>query len=225
MPTKTVIARTRRADSQVGNDFQLKQEMMPVLAENGNIPLFAKEYGMRSWNVFQNLPLPTITDEAWRRTDIKALKAGDLRIPSNIDLAKFSGPPGEFLESLVGDQHGGQVIFGAGLPKIFLDRSLAEQGVVFEDLITAYKEHPLILEKIMGKIVKPEEGKFSSLASAFASNGVLLYVPKGVNVEQPLHSLLWGEGSDLAYLSHLMVYVDDGASLTYMHEICINYDC
>ena len=121
MPTKTVIARTRRADSQVRKRFSIITRNDACSCGQWKIPLFAKEYGMRSWNVFQNLPFPTITDEAWRRTDIKALKAGDLRIPSNIELAKFPGPPGEFLEPLVGDQHGGQVIFGAGLPKIYLD--------------------------------------------------------------------------------------------------------
>jgi Fe-S cluster assembly protein SufD len=39
-----------------------------------------------------------------------------------------------------------------------------------------------------------------------------------VTVEQPLNSLLWGPGTDLAYLSHLLVWVDEGASVTYVHE-------
>jgi Fe-S cluster assembly protein SufD len=46
----------------------------------------------------------------------------------------------------------------------------------------------------------------------------LLYVPKNVKVETPFHSVLWGPGVDLAHFSHLIVFVDDGASVTYVHE-------
>jgi Fe-S cluster assembly protein SufD len=39
-----------------------------------------------------------------------------------------------------------------------------------------------------------------------------------VELAAPLHSLLWGPGDRLAYFSHLVVVVGDGASLTYIHE-------
>ena len=42
--------------------------------------------------------------------------------------------------------------------------------------------------------------------------------PQGVTVEQPLNSLLWGPGAGLAHLSHILVWVDEGASVTYVHE-------
>ena len=47
---------------------------------------------------------------------------------------------------------------------------------------------------------------------------MLLYVPRGVVVEQPLHSLLWGPGVDLAHVSHILVWLEEGASVTYVHE-------
>jgi Fe-S cluster assembly protein SufD len=43
-------------------------------------------------------------------------------------------------------------------------------------------------------------------------------VPRDTQVEQPLHSILWGPGNGLAHLSHIIVWVEDGASLTYVHE-------
>jgi Fe-S cluster assembly protein SufD len=75
-----------------------------------------------------------------------------------------------------------------------------------------------LLKKLIGQIVKADDGKFAALASAFAENGVLLYVPKNVHVEQPLHSVLWGPGANLAHFSHLIVFVESGASVTYVHE-------
>jgi Fe-S cluster assembly protein SufD len=47
---------------------------------------------------------------------------------------------------------------------------------------------------------------------------VVLYVPKNVVIEQPLHSLFWGGGDHLAFLNHLIVWVEEGAQVTYVHE-------
>ena len=65
--------------------------------------------------------------------------------------------------------------------------------MIFTDLRTAEKQYPELLARMIGKTVNVEEGKFAALAGAFAQNGVLLYVPKGVIVEEPLHSVLWGQ--------------------------------
>jgi Fe-S cluster assembly protein SufD len=95
---------------------------------------------------------------------------------------------------------------------------LAEQGVIFTDLITAERQHPDVLERIMGKVVKADEGKFAALSAAFSENGVLVYVPQGIRIEQPLHSILWGPGLNLAYFSHILIFLEEGAELTYVHE-------
>jgi Fe-S cluster assembly protein SufD len=43
-------------------------------------------------------------------------------------------------------------------------------------------------------------------------------VPAGVSLDQPLQSILWGPGVDLAHISHLLVYLEEGSSATYVHE-------
>ncbi len=104
------------------------------------------------------------------------------------------------------------------LPTIDLDPAIAKQGVIFTDLKTAQEKYPEIVAKILGQTVNVEEGKFAALAGALAQNGILLYVPKNVQVEQPLHSVLWGPGANLAHISHILVLVEDNASVTYVHE-------
>jgi len=90
--------------------------------------------------------------------------------------------------------------------------------VLYSPTCHAEVKHPALLEKIMGKIVRPGEGKFAALATALADNGIVLYVPAGVSIEQPLHSLIWGPGEYLAHISHVMVWLEEGASVTYVHE-------
>jgi len=102
--------------------------------------------------------------------------------------------------------------------QIYLDPELAEKGMVFTDLRHAIQDYQDILSKILGQIVRSNEGKFASMASAFSQEGILLYVPPGLSVEAPVNGIFWGPEIDKAYFSHLLIYVDDGASVTYIHE-------
>jgi len=146
------------------------------------------------------------------------LPASDFKLPKDDAFEDLPVIPEELLKPLTGEQHGGQITLLPGGSQIQLDASLARQGVVFTDFRTAQKDHANLLAKLIGQIVKPEDGKFAALASALAQNGVLLYIPKNVQVEYPLHSVLWGPGGGLAHFSHLIVFVDNGASVTYVHE-------
>jgi Fe-S cluster assembly protein SufD len=207
---KVTVNRTRRETA--AKDFTFTQSDVPASA-NG-----LASFRASAWDSFKKLPLPVATDEVWRRTDIRLLPASDFKIPKDGAFQDLPVVPEHLLKPLTGEQHGGQITLLPGGSQIQLDETLAKKGVVFTDFRTAEKNHADLLAKLIGKIVKPEDGKFAALASALAQNGVLLYVPKNVQVEYPLHSVLWGPGTDLAHFSHLIVYVEDGASVTYVHE-------
>jgi Fe-S cluster assembly protein SufD len=122
------------------------------------------------------------------------------------------------LQPLLSEQNSAQIVIQPEGSKAMRDKSLIEQGVIFSDLNSAIENNPEEVEKIIGNIVKANEGKFAALAATFANQGVLVYVPEGVKVEQPLHSLIWGPGTNLAYATHLLIWIEDGAELTYVHE-------
>jgi Fe-S cluster assembly protein SufD len=177
-----------------------------------------KTYRQRAWDALQNTAFPTLKDEAWRRTDLRAFDPGRFRLPEAGAHQDLPSAPEALLKPLIAGSHGGQIVELPGGVQVDVDPELKAKGVVFTDLQTAYREHPQVLEKVLGKVVQPEEGLFAAAAGAFAENGVLLYVPRNVVVEQPLHSLLWGPGEDLAHFSHVLVYLEEGASVTYVHE-------
>ncbi len=205
---KVSIARTRH-ESAV-KDFSFTADSIPVGA--------LKDVRAKAWDAFTKFSMPVTTDEAWRRTDLRLLPASDFKIPNDGAFEDLPVVPDDLLKPLTGDQHGGQITLLPGGSQIQLDEALAKQGVVFTDFKTAEKKHPDLLKKLIGQIVKADDGKFAALASALAQNGVLLYVPKNVHVEDPLHSILWGPGDALAHFSHIIVFVDSGASVTYVHE-------
>jgi Fe-S cluster assembly protein SufD len=180
---------------------------------------FYQAYRERAWEVYAQLPFPTTKEEPWRRTDLSRLARNRFHLPDKTSIDNLAPIPGELLVPLVGDRHGGQLVISpGGRADIDLDSELTRQGVIFTDLQTAAREHPQVMADIIGKIVTVEDGKFAALTAALAPNGILVYVPPGVQVEAPLHSVLWGPGVDLAHFSHILVWVDDGASLTYVHE-------
>jgi Fe-S cluster assembly protein SufD len=218
MTTRTIVTRTRREDRKASNEFAFTSTMIPALDPNWSGSEFLREYRKRAWDACVRLPMPTLRDEAWRRTDLRALDAGAFRLPRASDSPGLPAAPRRLLRPLVDQAHGGQLVMQPKGIRYHLDTSLAEKGVIFTDLTTAEKQHPDKLAHIMGQIVSPDEGKFAALATAFANTGVFVYVPAGVNVESPLHSVIWGPGDNLAYFSHLVVWLEDGASLTYVHE-------
>jgi Fe-S cluster assembly protein SufD len=208
---KVVVSRTRRAES-AAKDFTFTEA---EIRSAGN-PVGS--YRTLAWNAFKRLSLPITTEEAWRRTDIHNLPVDKFRFAQE---GAFNDMPlvrEDLLKPLTGDQQGGQIVLTPGGVQVGIDEKLVKKGVIFTDLKTAERQHPDLLARMLGKTVNVEEGKFSALAGAFAQSGVVLYVPKGVTVEEPLHSVLWGPGSDIAHVSHILVLVDEGASVTYVHE-------
>lgn len=184
---------------------------------NGNSAII-DEFRHEAWKIYREIPFPASKDEAWRRTDLRGLQPGSLNFPKMDQYLDLPSVPEELLQPLTSDSHGGQIILQPGGARVEVDKELTQKGVIFTDLITAEKNYPDLVVKVLGKVVKPREGKFSALASAFSQNGVFLYVPRNVVVDQPLHSLLWGPGTNLVFLSHILVYLEPGASVTYVHE-------
>jgi len=207
-----VISRTRKTAEQSQQEFPFSEMNIPL----DGISAAMKQYRLASWEAYKKQGIPTTRDEAWRRTDLRPMPAGTFRLPE-ID-GKPVPVPENLLDPIADEKHGGQIILTPHDVHVTVDPELVRQGVIFTDLRTAEMRYPEILERIMGQVVKADEGKFAAMAGALAQNGILLYVPRGLEVKQPLHSILWGPGRRIAHFSHLLVLVDEGASVTLVHE-------
>ena len=201
---------TQKAIKRVSGppSFPFHQNMMRV---NEHTPSFLRAYRQHAWDVYEQLPLPSMREEAWRRTDLRNLNVASFHL-AEADTAALLRP-------LTAKKEGGQMLLSASGVQRSFSEQLSSQGVIFTDMLTAEESHPAILEQVLGKVVRPEEGKFAAMASAFAKCGALIYIPRGVQVQQPLHSLLWGGVEGEANFSHFIIWLDEGASLTYVHEM------
>lgn len=179
---------------------------------------YIRQYRLRAWEDYQRLKIPTKREEAWRRTDLRGVQFDLFHLPQKEAEGVFPSIPEVYLNLGMPDEVAGQVILYPGGSRQSAQEGLLQTGVIFTDLLTAERDYPHVVEKILGQVVRSDESKFSALVGALSQQGALLYVPAGVVVEKPFHSLLWGEGGAVAYFSHLLVYLEDNASVTYIHE-------
>lgn len=208
-----IVTRRKGRQTKTGlADFTFSIDALPKPADDR-----VQKYHKDAWAAYQSLPFPTLRDEPWRRTDIRDLETAQFSLPT--ETQSLAQPSARLLDPIAtGTARSGQLITGAAEPQRWLDGALEDQGVVFMSFKDAEEQHPDLMDRLLGQIVSPTEDKFTALAAALAKDGVVLYVPKNVVVEQPLHSLFWGGGDHLAFLNHLIVWVEEGAQVTYVHE-------
>ena len=66
---------------------------------------------------------------------------------------------------------------------------MKEQGVIFTDLLTAAREHAELVQKYFMKDgVKVDEHRLTALHAALLNGGVFLYIPKNVEVKEPIQA-------------------------------------
>lgn len=210
---KKKVTRIHRRDSSTTKDFIFTPDSIRLPRNSTAIQNFRKN----AWEIFKNTRLPHRGEEAWRRTNLRSLQPGRFQIPSNVEYS-LNNIPENLTLAPISDSYDGQILMMGTSTKKYLDPSLSSKGVIFTDLRTAETKYPKLLESIMGKLIQPNEGKFSSLSASLAQNGLLLYVPKNTTIEQPLHSLIWGAGVNMAHITHILLLLDEGSSLTYIHE-------
>jgi Fe-S cluster assembly protein SufD len=215
MPSPTVIRTSRGVKSAAPSTFSFSQADVRGISETLREPVELAARRMRAWEAFRTGSMPDVTLEAWRRTDIRSLPADQVVLRPSDDIPLDF----ELRQPLAGDENAGLLVVRPGRESLReLDPRLVERGVVFTDLAEAVRQHSDILETHLGRLVGPDEGWFASLASSLAGDGVLVSIPDGVELELPLHSILWSPGSRLASFSRVVVLVGRGASLTYVHE-------
>ncbi|MFI5274854.1 MAG: Fe-S cluster assembly protein SufD [Ktedonobacterales bacterium] len=180
-------------------------------------PEWMRERRAEAWRVFVALPMPTQQDEEWRRTSLRALKLDRVALEAAPTKAKGKLlPAAEQGEAFAGflALHDGQVA------ERRVSDELAARGVIFTDLASAVREHgDLVREHFMTTCVPASDGKFAALHGAFWDNGVFLYVPRGVVIEQPLRVVISASMAGRASLPHTLIVLGEASQATYVEQV------
>ena len=144
------------------------------------------------------MPLPTTNDESWRFTDLKGFDPDSYASNGH---GAASKPAGAMLDV---DVTGLAVVTESGIE---IER--APEGIVFEPLSDAQER--------LGTLVGHDE-KFAAHNAALWEHGLLVVIPKGVHVEQPLYVRIGNTVEGGALFFRLLVIAEEGSSATLIEE-------
>ena len=181
-------------------------------------PRWLTERRRAAFEALASLPMPSLRDEEWRRTDIRGLKLGGFAPPA------ADAPTAAARQALELSWNELVKHYPAGLEQINGQPTRAADpaqlgGAVLLDLTSAVKTHSELLERYLSTdAVVPSTDSFAALHAAFWTSGTLLYVPKGIKVDIPLFTLVGMALEGRVDLEHTLVILEEGAEATLVRE-------
>ena len=216
-------------------DFKDSTEMYVYLSKKGlsrgtveeisklkGEPKWMLDFRLRSYDIFMKKPMPNWGGDLskidfnniyyYAKASEKTEKSWD-DVPADVKKTfdKLGIPEAEkkFLAG-VGAQYESEVVYH------HLREDLAKKGVVFLDTDTALKEQPEIFRRYFGRVIPPEDNKFSALNSAVWSGGSFIYVPKGVKVDLPLQAYFRINAENIGQFERTLIIADEGSEVHYI---------
>jgi Fe-S cluster assembly protein SufD len=165
---------------------------------------------LRAFEAFERAPMPDQRTEGWRRTSLKGLSLDGL------------DPLFEDTRSIIADatlaERAGASLFAYRNGMAMREDSLDAGWVM--DLQEALQE-PLLatrIEKHFGQIVPPESDKFTALHYAFFNAGVVIFVPRGTPIEDPVWITYDFDQTGHPALVHTLLIADDETDVRVIEE-------
>jgi Fe-S cluster assembly protein SufD len=156
-------------------------------------PDWLRERRRAAFASYQRLPMPSRTDEEWRRTDVSRLDPG-----------------GFFRFESGGADHRGRPhsTFGPDLP----------EGVIFGSLPLLAEAHRKLIEPRLFSLLHADRDRFAALHAALFTGGTFLYVPDGVTIDEPLTALNESFDDGSAVLPHTLIIAGRNSRFNYLDE-------
>ena len=187
-------------------------------------PAWLRERRAHAWDVYERTPMPTIRLEEWRYTNLKKkLDLDSLQLSDAEAMSDDASTWPERLRAAMDEDReasGHIVIIDGHVVHADVDKQLAAQGVILESLQEAITNHEeLVRDHLATDAVPAEEGKFAALNAALWSDGIFLYVPKGVQLELPVRVTCWLSEAGTAYFSRVLIVAEAQSQVSYVDEV------
>jgi Fe-S cluster assembly protein SufD len=100
-----------------------------------------------------------------------------------------------------------------------LSENLKSKGVIFTDIFTAAREHGDILKKYyMTQAINADEHRLTALHAALVNGGVFLYVPRNVEISEPIQAVFVHDDAEANLFNHVLVVAEDNSAVTYVEN-------
>ena len=107
-----MVAVRRRSSAPVAPSYTKAD--VEALSDANNDPQWLREARESAWELYESMPMPTLKDEEWRRTDYRGIRWDEADKIIDANGATADVVPQANLEPLVGEGEGGQMVFVDG---------------------------------------------------------------------------------------------------------------
>lgn len=195
-----------------------------VEAASSGEPGWLRERRLHAWSVYERTPLPSTKLEEWRYTDL-----GRVLHLDGMTLAAEPAPahavetlPDGLVAAMKEDRAAtGHIVEVDGvIVHTDLADDLASRGVVLCSLRDAVERRPDLVQKYLATEALPaEQGKFQALNAALWSDGVFLFVPRGVTLDLPVRTTRWISAGGTASFSRTLIVAEESSQVSYVDEL------
>jgi Fe-S cluster assembly protein SufD len=201
--------------SSVANHEIAKSEsILSGPAESRDFPDWFRDQQHAAWKEFESVPNPKRKDQAWRFANVNLLDLTRFNYSRTLTEEERAG----ILEQSRGlDEVAGRMILAGDqlIVRDVISDQLKKRGVIFQSLERAVIEHADLFRKyFMSQPAVLGSAKFAALHQALVSSGTFLYIPRGVEIEQPIEIFHWLNGENTSVFPHLLLVTDELAKVT-----------
>jgi len=170
----------------------------------------------KAFAFFMKLGFPDTSMESWRLTDLKeSFERGydyQLHPMKDVDFHKVFRCNIPYLDTAVIGQLNGWFV-SKDVPLMTLGN-----GIIMGSLAEARKTYPQLIEKYYGTVADDSADGFTALNTAFAQDGVFIYVPDNVKSPKPVQLInVINHGESLFLQSRNLIVVGANAKLSLVH--------
>ena len=163
---------------------------------------------------FETLPAPSAHDERWRFASVGKLNIDGFTpasAPSDEKLAELSK------RSNLISGRSGSLVFADDTQVHFegINQELSEKGVIYLPIMDAIEQHPELMQRyFLKESTELGSEKYFGLHARFVKAGSVLYVPKNVEIDQPIVNYYWTHSEYAAVFPHTLIIAEDHAKLS-----------
>src|SRR6202045_780409 len=186
--------------------------------ESRELPDWFRDQQAAAWQKFESIPRPTRKDQPWRFSNVDLLDLAPFQFSAEMgdedrrNVLKYSRGI---------DQVAARMIFANDqlIERSIVSEDFKKRGVIFQPLERAMTEHADLFRKyFMSTEASLGSAKFAALHRALVSSGTFLFVPRGVEIEQPIEIFHWLRGDNVSVFPHLLLVTDELAKVTVMEH-------
>jgi len=177
------------------------------LATQKSAPAWWLDRKRAAYEKFVALPMPTRTDESWRFSNLGGLTLDGFTVThAGAKAPTIATPFGEAAFTFSNNTLAAR----ATLPA-----ELTAKGVIVSTLAEAATKHADLLKAhFMAQPQKLGSEKLASLHTAFVADGAFIYVPRGVEVTEPIVITHAATGAGTAVFPHTLVVAEENSKVT-----------